>query len=106
MAMGLSGAKLMALTDELMFRLREVQTFKRPSERDQGSVYQEMAAGASDIESSETHWITRSDDLAALAKDADHGWFNIFVEDALNCLSRGTLLVSTPLKDCHVPTFG
>lgn len=53
--------------------------------------------GASNIVSVEAQWIRRSDDLAALAPDADHGWFNVYLEDILNKLSRKTLLVSRSL---------
>jgi len=61
------------LPDELMFRLRDVQAIRRPSKRSQGSVYQEMAINASNIVSVEAQWIRHSDDLAALAPDADYG---------------------------------
>ena len=77
-----------------MFRTREVQNLKRPSERIQGSVYQEMTIDASAIDRVEAQSVTRSDDLAALAKDADQNWFNVALEYALNWLSRPTLLVS------------
>lgn len=80
--------------DDLMFRLREVQRIKRPSKQNQGSVYQAMATEASNIVSVEAQWIRRSDDLAALAQDADHGWFNICLENVLNRISRKALLVS------------
>lgn len=77
-----------------MFRLRDVQAIRRPSKRNQGSVYQEMASDASNIVDGEAQWIRRSDDLAALSPDADHGWFNVWLEDVLNKFSRETLLVS------------
>ena len=76
-----------------MFRTREVQNLQRPSERNQGSVYQEMTVDASAIDRVEAQWVTRSDDLAALAKDADQNWFNVALEYALNWLSRPLLLV-------------
>ncbi len=77
-----------------MFRLRDVQAIRRPSKRNQGSVYQEMAIDASNIVSAEAQWIGQSDDLAALAPDADYGWFNVYLKNILNTLSRKTLLVS------------
>lgn len=43
---------------------------------------------------SETRWVRRSEDLAALAPDAEHGWFNDFLEDMLNRISKKTLVVS------------
>lgn len=84
-----------------MSRLREVQALKRPSKRLQGAVYQEMASDASNIDRVEAQWIRRSDDLVALAQDADHGWFNVFLEHGLNIISRKTLLVSKSTITSH-----
>lgn len=44
--------------------------------------------------SGETLWIQNREDLLALAKDAEHGWFNGILEDALRKLSRKITLVS------------
>ncbi|KAI4185111.1 MAG: hypothetical protein L6R41_004318 [Letrouitia leprolyta] len=33
-------------------------------------------------------WIYRREDLAALARDSEHGWFNGFVKDGLHMISR------------------
>lgn len=74
-----------------MFRLRDVQAFKRPSERNQGSLYQAVKTNIVDAENG---WILRSNDLAALAHDAEHGWVNVWLENTLNRVSRNTLLVS------------
>ena len=74
-----------------MFLSRDVHTLKRPSKRNQGSLYQQVKTNIVD---SENQWILRSNDLAALAHDTEHGWFNVQVEDWLNRLSRPLLLVS------------
>ncbi len=74
-----------------MFRLRDVQAFKRPSERNQGSLYQAVKTNIVDAENG---WILRSNDLAALAHDAEHGWVNVWLENTLDRVSRNTLLVS------------
>jgi len=66
-----------AHADGLVFRLREIQSFKRPLDRDQGSMYQELSSENSGIDRTETYWINRSDDLVALTKDAEHSWFNV-----------------------------
>ena len=46
------------------------------------------------MQGSEGNWIYRSDDLAAISDDVEHGWFNGFVEDILSATSRRGLLVS------------
>lgn len=79
------------MPDELLFRLRDVQALKRPSERNQGSLYQEVKRSIVDAEN---EWILQSDDLAAVAQDAEHGWFNVALESFLNSLSRKALFVS------------
>lgn len=66
-----------AHADGIVFRLREIQSFKRPLDRDQGSMYQELSLENPGIDRTETYWINRSDDLVALTKDAEHGWFNV-----------------------------
>ena len=53
-----------------------------------------MSADSANIDSVETYWIRHSDDLAAVAKDAEHGWFNVFLERLLNWFSRDMMLVS------------
>jgi hypothetical protein len=42
----------------------------------------------------ETAWVCQREDLIALAQGAEHGWFNAFLEDFLNIISRKALLVS------------
>lgn len=44
----------------------------------------------------EGQWIRQHDDLAALAHDSEHDWFNVWLETKLNRLSRNILLVSEP----------
>ena len=41
----------------------------------------------------EGEWILQGDDLVALAHDGEHNWFNVFLEDVLNRISRKMLLV-------------
>ena len=73
-----------------MFRLQRVQAMKRPSKRNQSSLYQ-MAS--QNLVAMEGEWILQGDDLVALAHDGEHNWFNVFLEDVLNRFSRKTLLV-------------
>ena len=41
----------------------------------------------------ETAWVCQREDLITLAQGAEHGWFNAFLEDFLNIISREALLV-------------
>ena len=41
----------------------------------------------------EGEWILQGDGLVALAHDGEHNWFNVFLEDVLNRISRKMLLV-------------
>lgn len=41
----------------------------------------------------EMEWISRREDLAALARDSEHGWFNGFVEDTLHAISHTMITV-------------
>lgn len=86
------------LPDELLFRLRDVQALKRPSKRNQGSLYQEVKRNIVDAEN---EWISQSDDLAAVAQDAEHGWFNVALENLLNGFSRKALFVSKTRLPFH-----
>ena len=72
-----------ASLDEWMFRLQRF--------RNQNSLYQ-MACR--NLVAMEGEWICHGDDLAALAHDVEHNWFNVFLEDVPNKISRRTLLVS------------
>ncbi len=62
--------------------------------RAQASVYQRVCKN---LIASETTWVGRSEDQAALAPDAVHRWFNDFLEDTLNKISKKALIVSS---DC------
>ena len=43
----------------------------------------------------ESAWIRHGPDLIAVAQDQEHGWFNGFLEDTLNKISRKATVVST-----------
>lgn len=78
--------------DELLFRLQKKQAIKRPTKRNQNSLYNLIDTSESLLQS-ESEWIQQSDDLLALARDADYGWFNSRLEDILRTLSRKLTLV-------------
>ena len=80
-----------ASLDEWIFRLQKVQAMKSPSKRNQNRLHQ-MAS--QNLVAMEGKWICHGDDLAALAHDVEHNWFDVFLEDMLNKISRRTLLVS------------
>ena len=69
----------MNFEDELLFRLQKKQAMKKPTRRNQNSLYNLIDTSVS-LQESESHWIRRTDDLLALALDADYGWFNAFLE--------------------------
>ena len=74
-------------------RHQQVQAIKRPLPRYQNAVFH-VVTNDNDMHGVEGSWIRRSDDLAALSDDAEHGWFNGVVEDCLNKISEDGLLVS------------
>jgi len=76
-----------------MQRIKDVQSFKRPSERAQRSLYS-LIRNTESLVSDESDWIRYGPDLAALSRGAEHGWFNNFLEDSLNTISRRFTTVS------------
>ena len=79
--------------DEVLLRLQKKQAIRKPSKRNQNSLYNAIN-GSRSIMSGETYWIQNQDDLLALAKDAEHGWFNGILGDTLRKLSCKITLVS------------
>ena len=54
----------------------------------------------------EVKWVRHTEDLAALAPDSEHGWFNDFLEDMLSRISKKALVVSSgPLLSVPVPSI-
>ena len=95
---------LRACIDALLLRAQKIQAIKRPARRNQNSVYNRIHE-EQNIMRSEEHWIRRSEDLAALARDAEDGWLNGFVEDSLNSISRRLLVVSAFVPPYHHHLF-
>ncbi|CAD6583873.1 MAG: hypothetical protein ASARMPRED_001528 [Alectoria sarmentosa] len=71
---------------EGLLRLHKKQAIRKPTKRNQNSVYNAIHNSKS-MTSGEALWIRDRDDLLALAKDAEHGWFNGILEDTLRKLS-------------------
>ncbi|MCJ1291692.1 hypothetical protein MMC34_003237 [Xylographa carneopallida] len=82
----------LAAYDELLLRVQKIHAIKRPTRRNQSSLYN-WVRDNSLLAESEAVWIRRGDDLAALAIDQEHGWFGGFVEDILIKLSRTVTMV-------------
>ena len=83
-----------------MLRFQQVHAIKRPSKRNQTSLYNFIHNTRSLVES-EAEWIRRGEDLAALAHDEESGWFNAFIEDTMIKISRTTTAVM--LTHNHYP---
>ena len=79
-------------SDEVLLRLRKKQAIKKATKRNQNSLYNAIMVSQS-MSSGETLWIRNRDDLLALAKDAENGWFNGVLEDTLRRLSSKVTLV-------------
>ncbi|KAL8919093.1 MAG: hypothetical protein Q9208_006977 [Pyrenodesmia sp. 3 TL-2023] len=73
--------------DEVLLHLKQIHAIKRPTVRNQNTLYN-LIWNNRCVVNEETEWIYRGEDLAALASYSEHGWFNGFVEDAMNMISR------------------
>lgn len=78
---------LNSTADDLLLRFQKVEAIKRPTERNQNSLYNLMQHTAG-VATMESEWIQHGPDLAAVAQDQEYGWFNGFLEDNLNRISR------------------
>ncbi|KAL9118280.1 MAG: hypothetical protein Q9187_005178, partial [Circinaria calcarea] len=79
--------KKLAAYDNLLLRHQQLQSIKRPTRRNQNSLYNAIQNTQS-IATSEADWIGLYDDLAALAHGPEDGWFNGFLEDIFRKTSR------------------
>ena len=80
------------IADEVLLRLQKKQAIRKPAKRNQNSLNNAIN-GSGSMMSGEALWIRYWDDLLALAKDAEHGWFNGIMEDMLRKLSPKITLV-------------
>lgn len=81
-----------SLSDEHLLRFQKIQAIRRPTIRNQTSVFN-FVRNTDSLVYEEYEWIKQGIDLAALAHDGEHGWFNGFIEDLLNKFSRKSTLV-------------
>ncbi|KAL8850585.1 MAG: hypothetical protein Q9221_004455 [Calogaya cf. arnoldii] len=72
--------------DEHLLRFQKVQALRRPTVRNQTSLYN-FIHGTQSIVEIESRWIREGADLAAVAHEEEHGWFNGFLEDTLRKIS-------------------
>ena len=75
------------MTDATLLRLQQVQAIKRPTKRNQSSLWHLIATTQSQL-SGDSDWIFLGPDLAAVAHDQEYGWFQNFFEDLMNKISR------------------
>ena len=80
------------LADDVLLRLQKKQEIRKATKRNQNSLYNAINVSKS-LMSGEALWIHNRDDLLALAKDAEQGWFNGMLEDMLRMLSSRLTLV-------------
>ncbi|KAL9021936.1 MAG: hypothetical protein Q9185_000807 [Variospora sp. 1 TL-2023] len=73
--------------DEVLLHLQQIQAIRRPTARNQASLFRIMWNNKLLVHE-EMEWISRREDLAALARDSEHGWFNGFIEDTLHAISH------------------
>ncbi|KAL8729637.1 MAG: hypothetical protein Q9166_004586 [cf. Caloplaca sp. 2 TL-2023] len=73
--------------DEHLLRFQKVQAMRRPTVRNQTSLFNFIHNTESLVET-EAKWIREGVDLAAVAREEEHGWFNGFLEDTLHKISR------------------
>ena len=85
--------------DEVLLRLQTKENIKKATKRNQNSLHNAIRVSES-MASGESRWIHYRDDLLALAKDAEHGWFNGFLEDILRRLSSKITLVGIYTSVC------
>ncbi|KAL9042849.1 MAG: hypothetical protein Q9180_000303 [Flavoplaca navasiana] len=79
--------------DEHLLRFQKIQAIRRPTLRNQTSLYN-FIYGTQSIVASEARWIREGADLAAVAREEEHGWFNGFLEDTLKKISPRATQVS------------
>ncbi|MCJ1245850.1 hypothetical protein MMC30_003054 [Trapelia coarctata] len=92
--------KKLAAYDELLLRLQTIHAIKRPTKRNQTSMYNFLHNTRS-LAESEAEWVRRGEDLAALSADQEYGWFNGVVEDTMIKISRtATMLLFRTKEQC------
>ncbi|KAI4219945.1 MAG: hypothetical protein LQ349_008215 [Xanthoria aureola] len=72
--------------DEHLLRFQKIQAIRRPTVRNQTSLYNFIHQTRGLVDS-ESKWIREGADLAAVAREEEHGWFNGFLEDTLHKIS-------------------
>ena len=91
--------------DELLLRVKKIESMRRPSPRAQSTLFN-LIHNTESLVADETEFIHYSPDLAALIPGDEHGWFNSFLEDTLNLISRRlTKVPRSFLTVQSLPTF-
>ncbi|KAI4146277.1 MAG: hypothetical protein L6R39_003517 [Caloplaca ligustica] len=85
--------------DEQLLHLQQIQAIKPPTVRNQNTLYRLIRKNEC-LVNEETEWIYRGEDLAALAHGPEYGWFNGFLEDTMNAISRS--MTTFLFRDRHL----
>ncbi|KAL8843887.1 MAG: hypothetical protein Q9176_001849 [Flavoplaca citrina] len=89
--------------DEHLLRFQKIQAIRRPTMRNQTSLFN-FIYGTQSIVASEARWIREGADLAAVAREEEHGWFNGFLEDTLKKISPRATQVIFRTKEQKIVT--
>ncbi|KAL8685523.1 MAG: hypothetical protein Q9218_007709 [Villophora microphyllina] len=89
--------------DEHLLRFQKVQAIRRPTIRNQKSLFN-FIRNTDSLVDEEYEWIKEGVDLAALALEGEHGWFNGFLEDTLNRISKKATLAVFRTKEQRIIT--
>lgn len=79
--------------DLLVLRVQQIQAIRRPTKRNQTNLFNAISNTGS-VSTQELKWVQQGADLAAIAHDNEQGWFNGFLEDCMNKISRTMTVVS------------
>ena len=88
-----------ATIDGLLLRTKDIHNIKRPTRRNQNSLYN-LIHNTQSLTQSESDWSRRGEDLAALADDKMDGWFKGYLEDTLKRISRRVTTVGAVSFTC------
>ena len=77
-----------------MLKVSKVQSMRRPTRREQTTLFN-LIHSTESLVADEADFIRHSPDLASLVPGVEYGWFNSFLEDLLNLISRRSA------KVCH-----
>ena len=78
---------LISVLDNSLLKVQRIQSMSRPTKRAQTTLFNLIHSTESMV-ADEADFVRHSTDLASLIPGVEHGWFNAFLEDLLNLISR------------------